>query len=127
MIADQVHGKFKLFVGPLGADGGLGGLAAEVEGWVRSAGVAPKSIGVEFLESDAVLVVSLGYRDDEPGYNVTVKAAPIGRLEGTDRGALERLEQAISAASRAHSEIICHEIYVTEDNQLHMVFLRYER
>ena len=71
-IADQVHTKFKLFTGTLDASGNIGKLAGEVAAWAKSAKVAPKSIGVEFLERNKQVILSVGYRDDEPGYGIAL-------------------------------------------------------
>lgn len=123
MIKDQVHTRFKLFVAPLAADHGIGPLADEVAAWVRAAGVAPKSIGVEFIESLGKLALTLGYRDDEPGYEVSLRTVNLGRIEGFSADHLEELESAMSGAAATQSGIICHELYVTADHQFVMVFM----
>lgn len=63
-IAEQVHGKFKVFAGPLHADDTISPLAEEVSRFVRESRAAAKSIGVEYLESAGRLIITLGYRDD---------------------------------------------------------------
>ena len=78
-VAAQVHGKFKVFSAPLGEDGMLGSLSGEVEAWVRSSHIAPKSIGIEYIESSSRIVLSIGYRDDEPAYEVKLKTVDLGR------------------------------------------------
>ena len=122
-ITEQVHGKFKVFTGALAADGTLGGLSGEVESWVRSAKVAPKSIGVEFIESFGTLLLSVGYRDDEPGYPVKLSAVRIGAIESTDAAGLAVIERQMASAGGKVSNIICHELYVTAQNDLLMVFM----
>jgi len=125
-IADQVHAKFKVFTGKLASDGTLGALAAEVEGWVAAERVAPKSIGVEFLESAGVLVLSIGYRDDEPPYRVKLSTVQIGTVDAVDAGQLETIEKAMANASSSLRDVICHELYVTADNTLLMVFMTHQ-
>ena len=125
-IADQVHGKFKVFTGKLAADGSLGSLATDVEAWVKSAKVAPKSIGVEFIESAAVLMLSVGYRDDEAPYLVKLSSVQIGKIEGTDAAGLANIERAMAGAGAKVSNVICHELYVTGSNDLLMVFMSHQ-
>ena len=125
-IAEQVHGKFKVFTGKLAADGTLGALGSDVEAWVRSAKVAPKSIGVEYLESSASLLLSVGYRDDEPAYTVKLSAVRIGKIESTDAAGLSAIEKSMASASGKVSNIICHELYVTAQNDLLMVFMSHQ-
>lgn len=125
-IGEQVHGKFKVFTGKLAADGTLGGLSGEVEAWVRSAKVAPKSIGVEYLESAGKLVLSIGYRDDESPYAVKLQTVHVGKVGGLDAGSLTKLEQDMTKASAKLKSIICHELYVTASSDLHMVFMTHD-
>jgi hypothetical protein len=125
-IASQVHGKFKLFTGTLGADKTIGELADEVEAWVRSAKVAPKSIGVEYLEGAGRLILTVGYRDDETPYQVKLTCASIGKVESLDAAGLSKLEQAMAAASGKLRSIICHELYITDDNDFLMVFMTHQ-
>jgi hypothetical protein len=122
-IADQVHGKFKVFTGTLAADHTIGQLASDVEVWVRSAKVAPKSIGVEYIEASRSLLLSVGYRDDEPAYAIKLSTVPIGKVGSTDAAGLAKIEQAMAAASGKLKNIICHELYVTDENELLMVFM----
>jgi hypothetical protein len=56
-IAEQVHGKFKVFAGALNADDTIGALAEEISGFVRDSKAAAKSIGVEYLESAERLII----------------------------------------------------------------------
>jgi hypothetical protein len=125
-IAEQVHGKFKVFTGALADDGSLGGLAGEVEAWVRSSKVAPKSIGVEYVESLGKLVLSIGYRDDEAAYGVKLQTVHIGKVDSLDAASLARLEQAMASASARLADIVCHELYVTAENDLLMVFMTHQ-
>jgi hypothetical protein len=125
-IADQVHAKFKVFTGKLAPDGTLGALASQVESWVAAERVAPKSIGVEFLESAGILILSIGYRDDEPPYQVQLTTVKIGTVDGVDPGALETIEKAMANASSTLKSVICHELYVTADNTLLMVFMAHQ-
>ncbi len=121
-IAGQVHGKFKVFAGPLHTDNTIGPLAEEIGNFVRESHAAAKSIGVEYLESADRLVITLGYRDDEEGYPVKLSSVSLGKIEalGSDFADLER---RMSEASAQFTNIICHELYVTEDHDFMMIFM----
>lgn len=122
-VAGQVHGKFKVFSGELTSDHLLGPLAQEAEAWARNAKVAPKSIGVEYVESAGRVVLSIGYRDDEPGYLVKLTTVALGRIESLDAKGLANIEQAMASAVTSLRDVICHELYVTHKNELRMVFM----
>ena len=122
-VAAQVHGKFKVFSAPLDVDRMLGSLTGEVESWVRSSNVAPKSIGVEYIEAAGRIVLSIGYRDDEPGYAVDLQTLDLGRIEGFEGAELTKIEEAMSSASARLRNVICHELFVTDRNDLRMVFM----
>ena len=109
----QVHGKFKLFAGALEPDGTLGPLADEVARF--ASGVAAKSIGAEGLAPGRILV-SVGYRDDEPAYPVHISCI---RLPGADE---VETESAILAAAE-HRAVLCHDIYATDSEQLLLVLM----
>ena len=125
-IRGQIHHKFKAFSGKLSADHSLGDLAGTVATWVREARVAPKSIGVEYVESAARLVLTVGYRDDEPAYEVELRTVPVGKIEGLAGADLTELEQAMAKAGSDIERIICHELYVTSDNEFFMVFMAHK-
>jgi hypothetical protein len=125
-IAEQVHGKFKVFAGPLHADDTIGPLAEEISRFVNESKAAAKSIGVEYLESADRLIITLGYRDDEEGYPVKLNSVSLGKIEalGNDFGELER---RMTEASARFPNIICHELYVTGDHDFMMIFMTHEQ
>lgn len=125
-IADQAHSKFKLFSGALDTSGALGPVADEVAKWAKGGKVAPKSIGVEYVEKLKKIVLSIGYRDDEPGYGVKLassKVGPIGKLEAADLGKLEKAMAEIAGKTKS---VICHELYVTDANELFVVTMAHD-
>ena len=123
-IASQVHSKFKVFAGELDANKTIGPLAGQITKFVREAKVAAKSIGVEYIESAARLIITLGYRDDEHWYPVEINCVSLGKIDalGSDFAALE---QDMSRAAQKHSNIICHELYVTDDREFLMIFMTF--
>lgn len=125
-IEGQVHGKFKVFAGVLDADNTIGSLADEVAKFARESQVAAKSIGVEYIESVKRIIITLGYRDDEPAYPIKLNCVALGKVDlmGDD---FSNLEQVMASASQQQSNIICHELYVTSDNELLMVFMTHQQ
>ena len=123
-IANQVHSRFKVFTGELAADKTIGSLAGQIASFVKESKVAAKSIGVEYIESAARLIITLGYRDDEPWYPVEVNCVSLGKIDalGSDVAALE---QAMSEAAQKQTNIICHELYVTDDREFLMIFMTF--
>jgi hypothetical protein len=120
-IGDQVHTKFKLFVGSLDASGSIGKLAGEVAGWAKSAKAAPKSIGIEFLEHSKKVILSIGYRDDEAPYGIRLETTKIAKLGALDAGNLASLEKAMGEAAAKDKHVICHELYVTDTDDMFVV------
>jgi hypothetical protein len=125
-IQEQVHNKFKVFAGTLQADNTLGPLADEISRFVQASKIAPKSIGVEYVESADRLIVSLGYRDDEPGYPVTLHSVTLGKVDTTGSD-FQALEQKMAAASAGLANIICHELYITDEQEMLMVFMTHQK
>ncbi|HEU4556242.1 MAG TPA: hypothetical protein VFS20_00285 [Longimicrobium sp.] len=116
----QVHDRFKVFTGTPG-NGELGPLAGQVEQFVRDNRVAAKSIGVEFLERAQKLVLTLGYREDEPGYEVRLTSRSLGTVDGLDD--LSELEQRMAAVAGELHGVLCHELFVTDRDEFVMVFM----
>ena len=124
-IDNQTHGKFKVFHGALGADNSLGSLADEVAAFASDNRVAAKSIGVEYLESADSLIITLGYRDDEEHYPIRLETVSLGQM--TDLGQdFSALEKKMSEASQSVQNIICHELFVTDDKDFLMVFMTHQ-
>src|ERR1700689_956083 len=124
-ITRQVHDKFKIFSGALAADGTIGKIADEVAAFASKAKIAPKSIGVAYLEPSKHIVVTLGYRDDEEPYGVKLHSVRLGKIEvkGNDFSALE---EKMAKAGAKHRNIICHELYVTGGNDFTVVVMTHE-
>jgi hypothetical protein len=120
--SQQDHDKFKLFSGKLEENGTLGALAEEVSAWAREAKVAPKSIGIEYVESEDQVIFSLGYRNDESPYGITLSSVSVGKL-GFSAGEFAALEKAMSEAAARQGSLICHELVVSKAGNLLMVFM----
>lgn len=122
-IQEQIHNHFKVFAGSYDAKSGIGDLASSVPAWVKSSGAAPKSIGVEYLESAKALMLTVGYRTDEPGYAVALETVNLGKVESLDPAGLSSLEARMGKAAAGVANIICHELFVTESREVLMVFM----
>ncbi len=122
-VADQVHGKFKMFVGELDEAHKPTSLMKQVEAFVKQGGIAPKSIGVEYLEDDKVAVLTLGYREARKGYPVKLSVKSLGKAEHLGPEGLAALEKKLAKAAAAKAGIICHELYVTEENEFLVIFM----
>lgn len=121
-IASQVHNKFKVFSGELQADKTIGPLADTVAQFASEHQIAAKSIGVEYLESAKRLIITLGYRDDEQSYPIHLHSVSLGKIDASG-GEFSALEQAMASASAQLSNIICHELYVTDEQDFLMIFM----
>ena len=124
-IAKQVHDKFKIFTGELAADGTIGKLADEVAAFAKKSKIAAKSIGVAYLEGDKRLILTLGYRDDEESYPIKLQCMRLGKIDAKGHD-FHALEAAMAKASGKHSNIICHELYVTGTHDFTMVLMTHE-
>jgi hypothetical protein len=125
MIHAQVHDKFKIFIGKPAADHSIGTLAAEVAAFAKSAHIAAKSIGVEYLESSGRLLITLGYRDDETPYPIKLHSVPLGKIDPAASD-FAVLEKKLGEASGRFRNIICHELFVTKENDFMLVLMTHE-
>ena len=123
MALKQIHNKFKIFSGPLAADKTIGDLADQITGFVAEHKVAAKSIGVEYLESAKKLIISLGYREGDDAYPIKVHTVSLGQIGGLAIDDMSRLEEAMTAACDKIENIICHELYITDDGDFLVVFM----
>jgi hypothetical protein len=124
-IAKQVHDKFKIFSGELASDGTIGKLADEVAAFANKSKIAPKSIGVAYLEPSKHLVITLGYRDDEEPYPIKLHCVRLGKVD-IKGGDFNALEEKMGHAGSRHRNIICHELYVTGGNDFTVVVMTHE-
>lgn len=123
MALAQVHNKFKIFTGSLAADRTIGALADQIAAFVAERKVAAKSIGVEYLESAKKLIITLGYREGDDSYGVKVSTVSLGKIGGLETGDVSRLEAAMTDACEKIDNIICHELYITDDGDFLVVFM----
>ncbi len=65
-------------------------------------------------------MVSLGYTEGQAGYGASLKTVKVGKL---DLGALDSLGAALTKAASGVDNVICHELFVTQDGPVNAVFL----
>lgn len=118
----QVHNKFKVFAGDPAADHGIGNLGSQIEKFVEDAKIAPKSIGVEYLEHSKRLIMTLGYADDQPAISVRIACVNLGKVNTTSDD-FAALEQSMMAEAERQEHVICHELYITDEDEFFMVFM----
>ena len=121
MIKNQVHSKFKVFIpeASLTDEEAMRRLASMVEGWARASKVAIKSVGIEYIDALKQVVLSLGYRDDEPGYPVKLTSISLGKLGLRP----DEIGTAMEEAAKNTENVICHEFFVDEKGEYVMVLL----
>ncbi|MDH5680328.1 MAG: hypothetical protein OEZ36_01980 [Spirochaetota bacterium] len=116
----QEHKKFKLFTKDFSSQESLKQLLKEIEKWVADEKVAPKSIGVEYLEKSKHIVMSIGYQDDN-GYKVQLSSELVSKIDlNAD---YSQIEKSMAEAASKHENIICHELFITDSGDFHMVFM----
>jgi len=124
MSESQVHSSIKMFSGPL-TDSGL--LSPELSEkvskyFVDNPGLSAKSVGVEFLESRSLALVSVGFAPGA-GRPVRLSCAEISKVGDGGEADLDRISAEMSAAAEKVGSVVCHEFYVTADGTLFAVFL----
>jgi hypothetical protein len=115
-----------LFTGELAKDKTIGKLADEVAAFAKHSHAAAKSIGVQYVESAGLLLLTLGYRDDEEPYPIRLHSVPLGKIAAM-AGDFSKLENAMATASGKIRNVICHELYLTGDGDFVMVFMTHEQ
>ena len=125
MVKSQVHDKFKVFSGELAPDKTIGKLADEVAAFASKSKIAAKSIGVEYVESAGRLLITLGYRDDVESYPIKLHSVSLGKIDPAAKD-FRPLEKAMSEATAKYRNIICHELYMTDERDTVMVFMTHE-
>ena len=125
-IEEQVHHRFKVFTGSVGNDQSISELSDRVAAFAEENQVASKSIGVEYLENAGKLILTLGYKRDEDYYPIKLHAENLGKIDvaGQDFAVIE---DKMAEASDRVPNIICHELFINDDNDFLMVFLSHQK
>ncbi len=120
-VRAQAHTKFKAFIPEAGLahDEAVRRLNGMLSSFTSSGKVAVKSVGVAYLPVEKQVVLTVGYRDDEPGYAAKLTSAALGALHTRP----EAIEAALSKASERVENVICHEFFVDDKGEFVAVFL----
>jgi len=81
---------------------------------------------VEYLEARQEVVLTLGYRRDATPYEVSLVARPLGKFTDSQKATLELLESKMSDAASELTNVICHELLVTETGDFIMVVMTHQ-
>jgi hypothetical protein len=108
----HAHEQFKVFVGTSVDD-----INVQIQAFSAS-GASPRSIGVD--HRGGRYLVSLGYEKSPGASSVKLTSTNLGKLS---LDAPEAIEAALSTASKAVENVICHELYSAPDGSLVAVFL----
>lgn len=121
MIKNQVHELFKVFIPEAGIpySEAMGRIADMVKEFTKDGKTAAKSVGVEYIEKTKQIILSIGYRNDEPGYPVRLVSRSLGRPPLRS----DEIEVAMGKAAENVQNVICHEFFVTDDGEFVMVLL----
>jgi hypothetical protein len=117
----QVHDRFKLFAGALDDAGHIKDLAAVVHAWVAKDKVAVKSVGAAV--ANGKLLLTIGYRADEPTFPIELHSLKIGRIGALEPDEVTMYNRAIESGGMNWPPVIGHALYATKQNDLYLVIL----
>jgi len=119
----QTHNQFQTFIIDKSwdlVDGKVTSPSGEaIYEFLQNGGVAPKSVGIEHLESKDLTIMTIGYRDDEEPVKASISQVRLGQLDLVP----EVISTAFAKAASNEKNVICHEFYVTADGTFYAVFL----
>jgi len=117
----QIHNKFKFFV----IDYKEGKLSAktkkEITDFANNGKITPKSVGVEFIESNSTLIISLGYSQKKSKDNFDISVKKVGKFSGVSD--VPTVEKSMEKVASKIDGIICHEFFTTSSNEMYSIFL----
>jgi hypothetical protein len=116
-VQHQVHDKFKVYLGKTISD-----INSTIQADTADGCIAAKSIGVEYMEARNQFLVSVGYAEGQAGYKVGITDNVVGPLpEFND--APDQLCSSMEAIVAEFSDVICHELFVDNDEVVHLVLM----
>lgn len=112
----QFHGRFRIFEG-----NSIPQLAQRILMFTAGGAIAVKSMGIEHLPADDKIIISLGYADTQKGYPVKIHERVFGQLPTDDE--FDAIDLEIDKAAAEFGNVICHDIFVDAERNLHVVFM----
>ena len=119
--------KFKVFV--QGETESLAAVGERVEQFVATTPCAPKSIGIEFLETKGVNIITLGYDPNGTPTQIGLSFKEVGNvLEALTPGEGDKLDIAgiefqMAEFSSQFTTSLCHEVSVHENGTMTMLVM----
>lgn len=117
----QIHNKFKLFAVDFKDNKLSAKSKKEIINFINGEKVLAKSIGVEFLESDSTLIISIGYIEKKNSIKFDLSIKKIGTFSGVD--SIPSIEAKMESIAYKIENIICHEFFTTESKEMYSIFL----
>ena len=111
------HNQFKIFKGQLGD---LSAIKKKIESFVSKNKVSARSIGIEFIEHTKEVFISFGYSKEGKFAAVSIDIVNLGKV---DLGNTKAIEKQMSAEAKKLKKVICHELLITDQNELMMLFM----
>jgi hypothetical protein len=113
--------KFQFFRGELEENGSLSKeLLKRLRKFTANTKVDAKSIGIEFLEADDEVVISIGYHEKTNNSKFDFKLKQIGELSQIGTGLVEFEAEHVCSKLK---NVICHEIFVDGNDNINMIFM----
>lgn len=111
------HSQFKIFKGKQES---IEDIKDHIETFVSENKVSAKSIGIEFIERSNEFMISLGYNQTDEYADVSINLINFGHVDLDD---IPSLEKKMSEAAVAQSNVICHELCISDKNEFMMIFM----
>lgn len=112
------HKKFKLFQAEF-AHGSFD--TTEARDFINQNDVVPRSLGVEFLEANNTVLVSVGYDTDELTGDLSHDI--ILRKVGELSDGFKKIEASMGEIASEFDGVVCHEFFVNHGNEVFSLFL----
>jgi hypothetical protein len=121
--------KFKVFI--QGDTEPLSAVGERVEQFVAATPCAPKSIGIEFLESKGVNIITLGYDPNGTPTQINLDFREVGNVlhamepgDGlSDKIDIAGIEFQMAQFSAKFTTALCHEVSVRENGMMTMLVM----
>lgn len=120
-MADNIHDRFKLFIGALDDAGQINDLVKDIVAWATKEKIAPKSVGAAVSKDK--LLMTIGYREGDEPAEFELHSMKIGRVGVLDADEVGRFLRAIESGGMNWPPVIGHTMYVTKANDLYLVIL----
>jgi len=127
-VIAQYHSKFRVFTAPASdPTAAIAQIDKAVGDWASDRQIDPKSVGVEYLEGQKLLIVTVGYetaKKQGQGYRVQLQHISLGKQFPPGATAdTVRTAKAMEDAAEGILGVICHEFFVTDSGEMILVLM----